>query len=359
MEPPWALWERPLNAVASLLMLALTALLLSCSGSATRPQGASDGVEWQPLPPADEFSVARAWSDLRALAGAEGSGGVRDQLRASLSAMGLAVEERATPLTLESGEVEELVHLEVVLPGASSDRFVLLAPYGSPRAGSFGAHSAREDYSGAALLLELTRAFSQRRSPYSIQVLFLEGEGRLRDAKGPRAAGTGSRLLAASMAERGEFEGIRLLVAFDRVCGKDLRVARDLRSQRHHRERFWTVAGDLGYARIFPSERAFESVVAGHRPFAELGLRPVLAIVDSSYVTRDESRDASEAPRDLLARCMPECLEAVGAVSLASLLSIGEQLERIDRFAAQPRATDDSLATAASPPAPAEPELSR
>jgi len=272
--------------------------------------------------------------------------------------MGLGVEERVTPLLLESGEVSELVHLEVVLPGASSDRFVLLAPYGSPRVGDFEMETRREDLSGAALLLELTRALRERRPPYSIQVLFLEGEALPRQGEEQLPGGLGSELIAASMEERGEFEGIRLLVVFDRVCGRELRVARDLRSQRHHRERFWRVARELGYGQFFPPERVFESVAASHRPFAELGLRPVLAISDSSYAASEQLRDASEALRDPLVNCVPDSLGGVGAVSLASLMSIGEQLERIDRFAAQPRAKHDDLATAASRSLPADPVLS-
>lgn len=280
-------------------------------------------------------------------------------LRASLSALGLEVEERVTPLSLLSGDVKRLVHLEVLLPGASSDRFVLLAPYGNPHIRGAEADGGPEDLSGAALLLELTRALSQRQLPYSIQVLFLEGEGSPWQGDGLPARGTGSRLLAASMAERGEFEGIRLLVAFDRVCGAGLRIARDLRSQRHHRERFWRVARELGYAQVFPPDRGFESVDASHRPFAELGLRPVLAIVDSTYGRSEEPGESSAAPQDVIVGCAAESLEVVGVVSLASLLAIGEQLERIDRFASQPVITEDGLTAAVSPSAPADPDLSQ
>lgn len=355
-SPPRALRERPLKAAASFRLLVLSALLLSCAGSASRPPEASQEVRWEPLPSADEFSAERAWSDLNTLSRVSGSAAVRTRLRASLWAMGLRVNERVTPRFLESGAVEELVHLEVLLPGESSDRFVLVAPYGSPEVGDFEAEAVRQDLSGAALLLELTRALRERRPAYSIQAFFLEGEGLPAQGEERLAGGRGSELVAASMAERGELEGIRLLVVFDRVCGTELRVARDLLSQRHHRERFWRVARELGYGHLFPSERSFESVAASHRPFAELGLRPVLAIADSRYGASEPERDLSKGVLpDPLADCAPESLGGVGAVSLASLRSIGEQLEKIDRFAAQPRATHDDLATAASPSLPADP----
>lgn len=338
-----------MNASVSLPMLTLTALVLSCTAPAAHPQWDSheDDLKWVPAP--DEFASARAWSDLRALSLAKGSGEARAHLRASLSTLGLRVEERITPVPLESGDSRELVHLEARLPGESDDRFVLLAPYGGPAVQGAKPGGGSEALSGAALLLELTRALSERRLPYSTQVFFLESSGS-------PARSFESQLLAASMAEHGEFEGIRLLVVFDRVCRTDLRIARDLRSQRHHREHFWSVARELGHAATFPTERSLESVEAIHRPFAEMGLRPVLAIVDSGYRATETRGDVPAVQPPVPDGCVAESLGAVGAVSLASLLSIGEQLERIDRFIVRSRVADNSLTAAVSPPSPSDPE---
>lgn len=338
--------EGPLKAAVSLLVLAPFMLLLSCADPAKRLQAPSTPGGAELVAPEEAFSGARAWSDLQAMS-APGDGAARGHLEDSLALSGFAVEERVTPLRDESGEEQELVHLELLLPGASSDRFVLLAPYAGPGFENASPSARSQALSGAALLLELIRVLSERQLPYSIQILFLdEGGGGLAGENR-----VGSRLLAASMEERHELEDVRLLVVFDRVCGAELQIARDLRSQRHHREHFWKVARELGYAKAFSAERGFESVDASHRAFADLGLRPVVAIADSAYGEREALAPSSEPSQDAVAGCLPESLNAVGAVSLVSLLRIGERLVRIDRFTTQPLASQESVSPSVPPAA--------
>ena len=341
-----------MKAAVSLLVLAPLMLLVSCADPAKRLDAASQPGGAVPVAPQDAFSGARAWSDLEALA-ASGDASARGYVWESLARLGFTVEEHVTPLRGESGEGQELVHLELLLPGASSDRFVLLAPYTVPGFENAAPSARRQAVSGAALLLELSRVLSERQLPYSIQVLFLDegGGGSVGESR------PGSRLLAAAMAERQELAGVRLLVVFDRVCGAELQIARDLRSQRHHREHFWKVARELGYAKAFSVDRGFESVDASHRAFADLGLRPVVAIADSAY-GESESSAPSSATRPV-AGCLPESLNAVGAVSLVSLLRIGERLVRIDRFTAQPLASQESDPPSAPPAAQSDPGASR
>ena len=321
-------------------------LLPSCADPAKRLQAPSRPGGGELAAPEQAFSGARAWSGLQSLS-APGDASARGRLQESLARLGFAVEERVTRLRGESGEEQELVHLEILLPGASSDRFVLIAPYGGPGFENVSPSEKSQALSGAALLLELSRVLSEQQLPYSIQVLFLDEGGG--DLAGERRAG--SRLLAASMAERDELEGVRLLVVFDRVCGAELQIARDLRSQRHHREHFWKIAGELGYTKSFSTERGFESVDASHRAFADQGLRPVVAITDSTY-GESESTDAPSATRpDVVAGCLPESLNVVGTVSLVSLVRIGERLVRIDRFSAQPLVSRESASPSVPPAA--------
>ncbi|MGE4652132.1 MAG: hypothetical protein AAEJ53_14690 [Myxococcota bacterium] len=333
-----------MKAAVLLLVLAASMLLPSCADPTKRREAPSQSGGAELVVPEPAFSGTRAWSGLRSLS-APGEIPARARLEESLARLGFSVEERVTRLRGESGEELELVHLEILLPGASSDRFVLIAPYGGPGFENVSPSEKGQAFSGAALLLELSRALSEQQRPYSIQVLFLDEGGS--DLTGENRAG--SRLLAASMAERDELEGVRLLVVFDRVCGAELQIARDLRSQRHHREHFWKIASELGYTEAFSTERGFESVEASHRAFADQGLRPVVAITDSTY-GESESTDASSVVRpDAVAGCLPESLDAVGDVSLMSLMRIGERLVRIDRFSAQPLVPRESASPSVPP----------
>ena len=74
------------------------------------------------------------------------------------------------------------------------------------------------------------------------------------------------------MEQEGLLSSIRLLVAMNRVCDAEIRIARDLGSHRHHREEFWKAASALGGSDAFPPGQGFESVQASHRAFADRGV---------------------------------------------------------------------------------------
>lgn len=310
---------------AGLLALAVVgAVLASCESSPppARPTEARPASEAAPL---DVFSGARAWSDLIALTGAEAQGGdPRAVLRAALEPLGLEVREVETG----GGEPEgppPLRHLIADLPGHSSDLFALVAPYdgggepGSPPlAGNVGA-------SGAALLLELARVLSTRANPYTLRFVFLAGEQSARVGDG---RWRGSLALAERMREQGDLEHTRLLVAFDAVCGPDLRIVRDLNSHRVYREEFFKAARRVRHTQAFAVDQPFEQAQASHVAFLAQGLRASVALVG----TRAVASGSDERPPG----CVPESIESVGVVALEALETIGARLAKIDRFARSP-----------------------
>src|SRR6185436_13466851 len=96
-----------------------------------------------------------------------------------LSAASLAVETLTTTAEAKTFGPLALTHLVATLPGTSPDRVVLIAPYDG-----FSFVGANDGASGAALLLELARTFAGRPLPYTIELVWLEGEGRIGHGNG-------------------------------------------------------------------------------------------------------------------------------------------------------------------------------
>ena len=318
-------------------------MLFGCGGAPQTPAPIAGGDE----PAEGVFQAERAWADLNALAGAgprppgsEGADAARAYLVQALEGVGLEVEERSTVVELEGEEVLELTHLSVTIPGASTDRFVLVGSYDSDRLDDVDNPGVNLGASSAALLVELARVLSVSEPAYTLQLLFVEGDGRLGLGEGALRdrRGVGSALLAAQMQDAQELEGVRLLIAFKGVCDADLRIARDLLSHRHHREEFWRVARDLGYGEVFEREALFESVEASHAAFSDRGLRAVVAVADTVYGGTEPPGLYATDGQDVIDHCAPESLEVVGIVTLAAIDRIGQRLGRIDRFTRRPLA---------------------
>jgi hypothetical protein len=319
-------------------------LLVGCGGAPPSPPpvAVDSGDETS-----GSFSSERAWQDLEALAGAgtrapgsRGADAARAYITDALDWVGLSVEERVTPVEIEGLEPFDLTHLSVTIPGRSGDRFILAAGYDSDHFVEFENPGVNLGASGAALLIEVARVLADDTPEYTVQLLFIEGDGRLGlgERRTAEKRGLGSELLARQMQEAGELEGVRLLIAFKGVCDADLGIARDLFSQRHHREEFWRVARSLGYGDIFERDAIFQSVEAPHRAFMAQGLRSVVAVVDTAYGGVDPPGIYADGEDDVLEHCSPRSMRIVGTVTLRALDQIGARLSRVDEFTRRPLA---------------------
>jgi hypothetical protein len=338
-----------------------TAALLALLGvgcSAPPPALPSEALP----PPArpEAFSAERAWRHLEALAemgprtpGSAGASRAREYLRNELAALGLEVTEQGARIDRAPDDPPlETLNLLAVVPGASGDIVLLVAPYDSSAA--LRGAEAIDGASGAALLLELGRALQARRPQYSTWLAFVEGDGlpRVGASGAPELLHVGSTALAAGFRDPAGMERVRLAVYFDRLADPDLRIARDLLSSRALREEFWAAARRLGRTAAFPPDAPFESVDAGHRAFAAAGMRRVVALVDTSP---GASEPASGAAEDGLAHAPRESLATAGEVSLDALVAIANRLAKIDRFVESPIAPLPEPASPAAEPAATEP----
>jgi hypothetical protein len=347
--------RHPLGPVLPLRRaLAAAALgLAACGSPPTEPEAAPDD--------AGDFSGALAWSELEQLAesprplGSDGAAAARDLITKRLAASGIAVETLSTTAASKGFGPLALTHLVAVLPGASADRIVLVAPYDSGSYDGYSFVGANDGASGAALLLEVARVLAGRSLPYTVELVWLEGEGRLGHGNGDERElrWLGSRGLAERWAETGHLAGIRLLVSFNRVCDADLHVARDSGSHREFRESFWKAAHRLGLGDAFSPSRGYESVTSSQVAFRERGVRQVVAIEDTAFGS-DEVPGRYAGKEDVIAHCSRDSLTAVGRVAVEAVESISAQLAKIDRFARMPSAEPET--NRRKPEAPLEPE---
>jgi hypothetical protein len=334
---------------------ALALLGLAC-GTAPPPEPAAI-PESRP----EDFSAEGAWRHVEALAaigarpaGSAGAERARDYLRGELGALGIEVAEQRSRVEPKSAPPLETVNLFATIPGESPDAILLIAPYDTPP-GAPGV-GANDGASGAALVLELARALKARGPRYTVWLAFVEGDPRAGSADPLAGETVGTRAFVAGIAQGGRMERVRIAVYANRVADRDLRIARDLLSNRAWREEFWAAGRRSARAGAFPANAPFESVDAGHRAFVAVGMPRAVAIVDSRLGPDAPAPDAAGEPADDLAQSSPESLAVVGAVCLDALGSIAERLAKIDRFVRSPIAAGQTAAEPAPGPAtPPEP----
>ncbi len=328
----------------------------ACNGSPTEREANRSGAP-------SEFSSSLAWAELEELAeeprqlGSDGAEDARSHIEARLSAAGIAVEKVTTTVEAKGFGPLVLTHLVATLPGASPDRIVLVAPYGSGRDEGFESRGANDGASGAALLIEVARVLELRTLPYTVELVWLEGEGRLGHGTGEERElrWLGSRALAERWEESGHLRGVRLLISFNRVCDVDLHIARDSGSHREYREGFWRAARKLGFGDVFSPISGYESVASSHVAFRERGVRAVVAIEDTAF-GGEEAPGVFAGKDDVLEHCAPESLEAVGRVAIEAVDSVGARLAKIDRFARTPSVEPEPKAKPeAAPEKPSDP----
>ncbi len=295
------------------------------------------------------FSADRAWRDLQALSeigarpvGSRGNQRARDYLGEQLEELGVEVEiwevDYAKPKAGSPGAdsaTPSVRNLSAILPGTQSqDRIVLVAPFDSQSFENFEFIGANDGASGAAVVLEVARAIRSHPLPYATEIVLLDGESpfRLPDERPGFHREVGSFGLASRLAAEG-VSGTRLIVYLNRVGDADLRIARDLMSHRIYREEFWKAAATLGRDHAFSRDAVYESVGVSQSSFAQIGLRQIVSIVDTSFGGDQPPGLYAGTVDDTIERCAPESLETVGMVVLEALDAISTRLAKIDRFA--------------------------
>jgi len=279
-------------------------------------------VAIQAAMPAPKFDSGRAWEDLRQLVaiGPRPSGSpaieqTRKYIKDRLSAAGLTAVEQTwddqTPI-----DKVRMVNLLATIPGARKERIVFTGHYDTKLFREFRFVGASDGGSSAAFLLELARALKGRRNPFTIELLFLDGEeARLRDWSGTDNT-YGSRHYVEAAKRDGSLASLKALVLLDMIGDRDLHIRRDTNSTPWLTNVIWDVAKRQGLEDVFLADST--RIEDDHVPFVAADV-PAVDIIDLDY-------EAWHTAKDTLDAVSARSLQTVGDVVLAALPLIEAQL---------------------------------
>jgi glutaminyl-peptide cyclotransferase len=274
--------------------------------------------------PALKFDSGRAWEHLRQLVaiGPRPSGSpaieqTRKYITDQLTAAGLTAVEQTwedqTPI-----DKVRMVNLIATIPGARKDRIVFAGHYDTKLFHEFRFVGASDGGSSAAFLLELARALKSRKSPFTIELLFLDGEeARLRDWSGTDNT-YGSRHYVDVAKRDGSLATLKALVLVDMIGDRDLRMRRDTNSTPWLTTIIWETAKRQQLDSVFIADST--RIEDDHMPFVAAGV-PSVDIIDLDYEPWHTAKDTLDA-------VSARSLQMVGDVVLGALPHIEARLTK-------------------------------
>src|SRR5882672_6947781 len=278
----------------------------------------------QAITPMAKFDAGRAWEHLRQLVaiGPRPSGSpaieqTRKYIKEQLAANGLTAVEQVwddqTPL-----DKVRMVNLVATIPGARRERIVIAGHYDTKLYRQFRFVGASDGGSSAAFLLELARVLKARRNPFTIELLFLDGE----EARMPDWHGTdntyGSRHYVELARRDGSLTTLKALVLVDMIGDRDLNIRRDTNSTPWLTNAIWDAAKRQSLDDYFLADST--RIEDDHLPFLAAGV-PSVDIIDLDYEQWHTAKDTLDA-------VSARSLQVVGDVVLAALPHIESYLTK-------------------------------
>ena len=269
------------------------------------------------------FDSGRAFEHVRQLvaigprpAGSLGIEAARRYIRAQMTAIGLSTTEQAFEAQTPVGPLE-MINLSVVVPGARPERLVIGGHYDTKLFRRFRFVGANDGGSSAALLLELARVLKDRRNPFTIELVFFDGEEAVLEWTGTDHT-YGSRQYVETARASATLNTIGAMLLVDMVGDRNLNIRRESNSTRWLTDIIWAAAARLGHGDVFLDEPL--AVEDDHVPFLSAGVAAV-DIIDLDY-------PAWHTADDTLDNVSARSLQTVGDVLLAALPQIEAALRK-------------------------------
>ncbi|HEX7086710.1 MAG TPA: M28 family peptidase [Vicinamibacterales bacterium] len=268
------------------------------------------------------FDSARAFEHIRQLVaigprppGSPGSAAARRYILAELQKAGIPAREQAFDATTPLGPIR-MANVVGVIEGARPERIILAGHYDTKLFREFRFVGANDGGSSTAMLLELGRVLKARKNPFTIELVFFDGEEALVSWTGTDHT-YGSRHYVAAARREGTLGGIKALILFDLVGDRHLTIRRESHSTRWLTDLIWASAKRLGHGGVFLDQ--WLAVEDDHRAFLEAGV-PAVDIIDLEYATW-------HTPQDTIEHVSARSLQIVGDVFLDALPKIEKKLE--------------------------------
>jgi len=277
------------------------------------------------LPPATGgFDSSRAWEHLRQLVaiGPRPSGSAaieqtRKYIRDTLSNGGVSVREQAWTAETPIDRVP-MINLIATIPGARKERIVFAGHYDTKLYREFRFVGASDGGSSAAFLLELARVLKGRRNPWTIELLFLDGEeARLPDWRGTDNTYGSRHYVDASKAD-GSLASLKALILVDMIADRNLTIRRDANSTAWLTDAIWSAAKRLNRTDAFLNDST--KIEDDHVPFVAAGV-PAVDVIDLDYPQWHTAGDTLDA-------VSARSLQVVGDVILTALPQIESHLSK-------------------------------
>jgi len=267
------------------------------------------------------FDSNRAWEDLRQLVaiGPRPSGSpaieqTRKYITSQLAAAGVTVTEQAWDDDTPLGKTH-MVNLVATIPGARKERIVFSGHYDTKLFRQFRFVGASDGGSSAAFLIELARVLKGRRNPFTVELLFLDGEEAVIEWQGNDHT-YGSRHYVEAATHNGTLASLKANVLLDMIGDRDLRIKRDTNSTGWLTDIVWEAARREKLDAYFAPETT--KIEDDHIPFVAAGV-PSVDIIDLEYEPWHTAHDTLDA-------VSARSLQIVGDVVVAALPKIEARL---------------------------------
>lgn len=302
-------------------------LCVSLGCEATATQGSPGPA--QPAPASAQssgggFDAARAWELLRAqvaigprVAGTPENAKTRQFIIATLADMGIKAVEQHFDARTPTGPVK-MANVIATLPGERPERIILASHFDTKLFTDFRFVGASDSASSTAALLELARHLETRTRPFTIELLFLDGEEAFGEWNLQADSTYGSRHYVQQARAANRLSSIKAFILLDMVGDKNLNLRREENSTRWLTDIIWATARRLGHARHFLDETT--PIEDDHLHFVQAGV-PAVDIIDLDYF-------AWHTADDTLENVSAESMKIVGDVVLAALPEIEQRLSK-------------------------------
>lgn len=202
----------------------------------------------------------------------------REYIESTLRKSGLEVDEDSFTPSTPLGDLP-MKNICAVKKGGSDNIVIIGSHYETKYIPEFPFVGAEDDASGMAVQLELGRVISRRSYPFTVWLVFFDGEEAF--IQWSDTDGTyGSRRFVEQLGKRGLTRKVKALIHLDMVGDRDLLIERESQSTPALRDLMLRSAKDLGFSRFF-SGRSME-IADDHVPFLKAGI-PALDIIDFDY----------------------------------------------------------------------------
>jgi Zn-dependent M28 family amino/carboxypeptidase len=274
--------------------------------------------EAQSPKPGSGFDSTRAYEHLRQVvsfgprpAGSPVIERTRQYVIEQLKTIGVPVVQQSFVAKTPIGEIP-MVNLVATIPGARAERIAITGHYDTKLFREFRFVGANDGGSSTAFLIEMARVLKARQNPFTIELIFFDGEeATLRDW-GANDHTYGSQYYVDTGRRNGTLSSLKAMVLVDMIADRSQRFMREANSTDWLTDIIWSTARKLGHGAVFVNERM--PIEDDHIPFLKAGV-PSTDIIDLEY-------PAWHTAEDTLDKTSARSLQVVGDVVLASLPSI-------------------------------------